>query len=279
MVSAKEKYENEGAVLDHYQKEVRPITPAFIDGIPWDYVNEDPLSDELIIVLQYMAAIEASTQGHYEAWLKGTPSNRDPIISPFIKRWTDEETTHGELLREFLGKIGHPMEEEPWKDSTTVCGIRINTRTIIANLFPQSFMMTHMVTGGIHERATSLAYQLVAERTKNPVLKYILDGLIREEARHMRFYEAIAELRLTSASSRERKLIRLAVENTMHPVGTGIGKSVKTEEEASHMLKILLGEKADIIKTRVDDKVARLPGFEGFSGLSDIMQQYLDRTA
>lgn len=277
MPSAEENYVSEEEVLDHYQKKARPITQSFIDGIPWEKSTDVPLPNEVVEILTYMAAIEESTSGNAGAWLRGTPSGRDRIISPFVVRWIEEEMTHGYLLRRFLREIGQSIEEEPWQDPTAIFGIRINTRTLIANLFPEIFMMTHMVIGDIQERAALLAYQLLAERAKNPVLLSILSRIMQEEAIHMHFYEEIARRRLQAASGLKRRLTRLAVEKAIHPIGAGAGKEVKTQLETAKMLRMLLGDSAGVVKTRVDDKVARLlPGFAGFTRHSEKYQAYLD---
>ncbi len=93
-------FETKKEVLDWYEKQPRTLTKEFIDRISWKDVKNYPLDEKLVPVLLYMRDVEALTDMYYEE-LRRTPTGKDPIISKFMERWSNEEQTHGEIINRF----------------------------------------------------------------------------------------------------------------------------------------------------------------------------------
>ncbi len=155
-------FETKKEVLDWYEKQPRALTREFIDRINWKDVKNYPIDKKLVPVLLYMRDVEALTDMYYEE-LRRTPTGKDPIISKFMERWSNEEQTHGEILNRFLNEAGIETEEK-WQNQVRGAVSNfytINNRLItsLTNLVGKKFTATHMTFGAIHEMSTTQGYR------------------------------------------------------------------------------------------------------------------------
>ncbi len=262
-------FETKKEVLDWYEKQPRTLTKEFIDGINWKDVKNYPIDEKFVPVLLYMRDVEALTDMYYEE-LRRTPTGKDPIISKFMERWSNEEQTHGEILNRFLNEAGIETDEK-WQNQ--VRGAVSNFYTInnylitsLTNLVGKKFTATHMTFGAIHEMSTTQGYRRLAELANHPILTEILRGIVREESAHTHFYRSVARLELRN-SEFSQKLARFIVRNFWTPVGSG----AKSKTESDYTIATLFSGEGglDWIDKNVTRRVQVLPGFDGLTKVSD----------
>jgi rubrerythrin len=262
-------FETKKDVLDWYEKQPRTLTKEFIDRIAWQDIKKYPLDEKLVPVLLYMRDVEALTDMYYEE-LRRTPTGKDPIISKFMERWSNEEQTHGEILNRFLNEAGIETDEK-WQTQVRRAVSRFYTVnnyliTSLTNLVGKKFTATHMTFGAIHEMSTTQGYRRLAELANHPVLTEILQGIIREESAHTHFYRSIARLELRN-SEFSQKLARFIVGNFWTPVGSG----AKPKTESDYTIVTLFSGKDGLewIDKNVTQRIQNLPGFQGITKVSD----------
>lgn len=266
-------FETKKDVLDWYEKQPRTLTKEFISGINWADVKKYPLDEKLVPVLLYMRDVEALTDMYYDE-LRRTPTGKDPIISKFMERWSDEEQTHGELLNRFLNEAGFETAEK-WQ--AQVRGAVSNFYTVnnyligcLTNLVGKRFTATHMTFGAIHEMSTTQGYRRLAQLANHPVLSKILTGVIREESAHTHFYRSVARIELQQ-SEFAQKLSRFLVKHFYTPVGSG----AKSKHESDYTIATLFSGDGglDWIDKNVSHRIQGLPGFDGLTKVSDKIGQ------
>ena len=266
-------FETKSEILEWYEKQPRTLTKEFIDRINWKDIKNYPLDEKFVPVLLYMRDVEALTDMYYEE-LRRTPTGRDPIISKFMERWSNEEQTHGEILNRFLNEAGIETEEK-WQSQvrravSTYYTINNYLITSLTNLVGKRFTATHMTFGAIHEMSTTQGYRRLKELANHPVLTQILDGIIREESAHTNFYRQVARLELGNSET-SRKMARFIVKNFWTPVGSG----AKTKKESDYTIATLFQgtEGLESLDRNVSRRIQTLPGFEGITKVSDKIGQ------
>ncbi|MEJ7861694.1 MAG: ferritin-like domain-containing protein [Pyrinomonadaceae bacterium] len=270
-------FETKREVLEWYEKQPRTLTKEFIDNINWKDIKNYPLDEKFVPVLLYMRDVEALTDMYYEE-LRRTPTGKDPIISKFMERWSNEEQTHGEILNRFLNEAGIETEEK-WqhqvrKAVSTYYTINNYLITSLTNLVGRRFTATHMTFGAIHEMSTTQGYRRLKELADHPILTQILDGIIREESAHTNFYRSVARIELGNSET-TRKLARFIVKNFWTPVGSG----AKTKKESDYTIATLFqgSEGLESLDRNVSQRIQTLPGFDGITKVSDKIGQIVSQ--
>ena len=224
-------FETNKDVLDWYERQQRVLTPEFISKIPWDKVKDNPVDKKLIPVLLYMRDVETLTDMYHRELLR-TPTGKDPHISKFMERWGIEEITHGEVLNRFLNEIGVETDDN-WqtqvrKDVTTSYHTISYLMMVMTNLIGKKFTATHMTFGAIHEMEAAQGYRRLIALADHPVLTYIVNGIIREEAVHAQYYRSVARIEL-ERNEFAQKMARWVIEHFWAPVGQGSLAKERTE--------------------------------------------------
>jgi len=220
-------------------------------------------------VLLYMRDIEYYTDMYYRELLR-TPTGRDPVIRKFMDRWSIEELHHGNLLNRFLNEAGYPTEEKWQTEAMRKIPAYYKIQSYLLNIavrpFGQHFHAAHMVWGTINEITALQAYQRLGELSGHPVLKKLLAGIVQEESIHTNFYWNVARVKL-SQTKFSQDLARFIVSRFWAPVGQG----PKAEHETNHVVRTLFRGASGLehLKAKVEDRIARLPGFNGFTALTD----------
>jgi len=265
-------FETDKEVLDWYEKQPRALTRDFVDSIPWRDVSSYALNPAFVPVLIYMRDVEYFTDIYYRELLR-TPTGRDPIIRKFMDRWSVEENQHADLLNRFLNEAGITTHEKwqaeakdkiPW-------GYTINAYLLYwaVKPFGKYFHGAHMAWGAINEITTLQAYRRLSELAGHPVLTYLLTAIMQEESIHSNFYWSIAKLKLSQAKF-SRDLARFSVRKFWAPVGQG----TKPENDTNYVVSTLFrgASGLEIFDRTVASRIARLPGFNGFTALSERMK-------
>jgi hypothetical protein len=212
----------------------------------------------------------------YYRELLRTPTGRDPVIRKFMDRWSIEELHHGNLLNRFLNEAGYPTEEKWQREAMRKIPGYYKVQSCLLNIavrpFGQHFHGAHMVWGTINEITALQAYQRLAELSGHPVLKKLLVGIVQEESIHTNFYWNVARVKLSQAKF-SQALARFIVSRFWAPVGQG----PKREHETHHVVRTLFRGASGLehLNRKVGDRIARLPGFDGFTGLTDKLRPIL----
>jgi hypothetical protein len=262
-------FETDKDVLEWYEKQPRALTRDFVNSIPWREVSNYALNAAFVPVLIYMRDVEYFTDIYYRELMR-TPTGKDPVIRKFMDRWSVEENQHGELLNRFLCEAGIPTSEK-WqaeaKDKIPR-GYTINAYLLYwaVKPFGKYFHGAHMAWGAINEITTLQAYRRLAELAGHPVLTYLLTAIMQEESIHSNFYWSIAKLKLSQAKL-SRDLARFSIGKFWAPVGQG----PKPENDTNYVVSTLFRGPGglEIFDRTVASRIARLPGFKGFTALSE----------
>jgi Rubrerythrin len=262
-------FETDKDVLDWYERQPRALSKDYVNNIKWDEIKDHPLNPAFIPVLLYMRDIEYYTDMYYRELLR-TPTGRDPVIRKFMDRWSIEELHHGNLLNRFLNEAGYPTEEKWQTEAMRKIPVYYKIQSYLLNIavkpFGQHFHAAHMVWGTINEITALQAYQRLGELSGHPVLKKLLAGIVQEESIHTNFYWNVARVKL-SQTKFSQDLARFIVSRFWAPVGQG----PKAEHETQHVVRTLFRGASGLehLKAKVEDRIARLPGFTGFTALTD----------
>ena len=266
-------FETNKDVLDWYERQQRVLTPEFISKIPWDKVKDNPVDKKLIPVLLYMRDVETLTDMYHRELLR-TPTGKDPHISKFMERWGIEEITHGEVLNRFLNEIGVETDDN-WqtqvrKDVTTSYHTISYLMMVMTNLIGKKFTATHMTFGAIHEMEAAQGYRRLLALADHPVLTYIVNGIIREEAVHAQYYRSVARIEL-ERNEFAQKMARWVIEHFWAPVGQGSLAKERTEYAIS---TLFTGDSAmEGLDRTVTQRVRQLPGFDGITKITDTISE------
>ena len=262
-------FETNKDVLEWYERQERTLTPEFISAIPWDKVKSTRVDEKFIPILLYMRDVETLTDMYHRELLR-TPTGKDPHISKFMERWGVEEITHGEVLNRFLNEIGYETDaqwqEQVRRDVTTAYHANSYFLMIMTNLIGKKFTATHMTFGTIHEMEAAQGYRRLIALADHPVLTYIVNGIIREEAIHAQFYRSVARLELQK-NEFAQKMARWVIEHFWAPVGQGSLAKSRTE----YAIKMLFAADDAIegLDKTVTQRVRQLPGFDGITKITD----------
>src|ERR1700733_13363930 len=90
----------EDEIWQSYRDKPRIIDDRFLEDIPWERLQKPP--DNIVAVIRYMRDVEMYSHDVFFDELMKTPSGRDPILSGFIDRWSEEKGRHGELFTQML---------------------------------------------------------------------------------------------------------------------------------------------------------------------------------
>jgi hypothetical protein len=205
----------EAEIWERYDAGPRIMTSEFIDTIPWERLGPSPGPD-FLRALAIASDVETAT---YDVFflqeLKSSASGRDPILAAFMKRWVQEELTHGELLRKLLGLWGYQHSY-----ATPRFGLRSRIALKVTQFFGsylgEQFKFLHMIWGGINELTARETYRRLRNSTDDPVVRLLLGAMIKEESLHANFYLSMAEARHPGPVT--RLLCRMAF-RSWRPVG------------------------------------------------------------
>jgi hypothetical protein len=257
-------------VIEQYARTVRPVE--------WDDLDlatafaERPLSPGALRCLRYMSDVESYTVCYLRDLLV-TPSHNDPDITTFLTMWNYEEHWHGVVLAEVLAAHGIETGNSHLRGVRERQGVKAKTgplkQLLLANLIGEDFIATHMTWGAINEWSTHAGYVALTRHEDHPVLTELLRRIIKQETRHVAFYNSQARERL-AGSRRARAITRFALQRTWSPVGSG----VMPEEEVVFMLSYLMGGAEGRAEARtIDQKIDSLPGLDGLG----LVERALDR--
>ena len=236
--------------------------------VQWDDLDlaaafvDRPLSAGALRCLRYMSDVESYTVCYLRDLLV-TPSHNDPDITTFLTMWNYEEHWHGAALADVLAAHGISTGNPHLRGVRERQGLKNKTgpikQLLLANLIGEDFIATHMTWGAINEWSTHAAYVALTRHEDHPVLTELLARIIKQETRHVAFYNSQARARL-AGSRKAQRITRFALDRAWNPVGSG----VMPEDEVVFMLSYLMGGPDGRAEARkIDQKIDSLAGLDG----------------
>lgn len=258
--------------------------PAFLErsrsldlgGIDWSAASRDPVSPAELRILPYFIDVESYTIGYLRALLN-TSAIRDVEIGDFLACWVYEEAYHGRAIERFLSEAGHGLDpgrrRSIQRPRRSLEALQDLAAAALSKLVGPDFVAVHMTWGAIQELTTLNGYRRLSQRTGNSVLAEIISRIMRDESRHFGFYYHKANERL-ARSPRARALTAALVARFWKPVGTGI----MPDPEVDFLIRYMFEGEGRREALHVDETISRLPGMEGFDGLSRWVAASLKRS-
>jgi hypothetical protein len=233
-----------------------------LSGIDFDNFRDEPLEPGALRCLRYMHDIEHHTVCYLRDLLL-TPAHRDPEVTSFLACWVFEELWHGEALGTVLeahGEVaGAPRIAQVRQRHRRRDNVGVATHAVASAVAGESFIAVHMAWGAVNEWTTQAGYARLGAVAKHPVLSELLSRIMRQEGRHIDFYQSEASRRL-GASAKARRLVRYALAHFWRPVGSGVMPPSEVAFLVRHLFDSEEGRQA---AERIDRRVDRLPGLDG----------------
>lgn len=191
----------------------------------------------------------------------------DPDTVAFLSCWAYEEFFHGKTIGQFLTacgiEFGHTRLAEVQKGTAFTEWLKDIGASFVCQM-SRHFHGSYLTYGAVSELSTLEGYGVLAARTQNPILAEILHRLAKDERRHFSFYYNKAKTELRGRNA--QRLATFIMKRFWLPVGGG----VKPDAEVNWILKyILQGPEGEVIPRRIDETIAKLPGFDWFNRLSE----------
>lgn len=253
-------------------KHIRVSRKIELEDLSWDRAREVGLTPTEVTTLTYFADIEGQTVFYLREVLNTRPA-RDPDSLAFLTLWNYEEFFHSHAIARLLEVCGHPLEADRIAkvrlSATFAAKLEEVVQTMIARLFPRTFVALWMAWGASQELLTLRGYEQLSRTTRNPVLRQLCDRIAKQERRHFAYYYNSARERLAGRRFSQR-MVRYLFDHFWTPVGGG----VKSEDQIAEMVAGLFpGESLHWTMAGLDERFARLPGMEGF----DVGRRYAAR--
>jgi hypothetical protein len=230
------------------------------------------LTTEEIRCLTYMMDIESHTLFYVKGLLR-TCAIQDPEVVAFLNCWAYEEFFHGRAIRQFLEAAGVPIgaaradavrRARSWREYLEEAGAALLCHVV------RDFQAVYLAWGAIQELSTVESYGLLARRTQHPILRELLERIIKDERRHFAFYFNKARPRLQSKTA--QLLTAAIIRRFWTPVGDGL----KTDAEVLWTMQFVFGDQDGLESARrIDASIARLPGLAWFDLLSQMREAAL----
>jgi len=245
-----------------------------IEDLDWEAARKIGLTAQEIESLHYFADIESQTV-YYFLEVAKLQVARDPELLTFLTMWNYEEYFHSYAITRLLKECGVGVETSTDRSVKIRAGARFKAKfeefgqTMIAKLFPKSFVALWMFWGALQECLTMQAYEEIIRTTENPVLAEMFRRIAKQERRHFAYYFGQARKRLAD-SKRNQRFCRYIVRKFYAPVGSG----VKDEAEAAALVAGLFpGQRIFEVMRYIERRMAQLPGMEDLDACTQWAQR------
>ena len=249
--------------LENYLENSRKVDLSEFD---FSQAREYALTPGEIRCLEYMMDVESSTIVYLRAVLR-TCIIDDPESVAFLSCWAYEEYFHGRTIREFLKASGVEIRSDRYVQVKRNATFRERLEEMGTSLMchlTRHFHAAYLTWGAIQELTTLEGYAVLASRTENPLLRTVLQRIIKDERRHFSFYYNKARTALEA--SRAQRLTTLLLKKFWTPVGSGI----KHDPEVDWMVHFVFGDVPGAgVARRIDSTIGRLPGLAWFNLLTE----------
>lgn len=191
-----------------------------------------------------------------------------PSRSSSLTTWNYEEHWHGEALGRVLAAHGEIAGVQRVADTRAIKGRSDRLRPvafIVGSAILPDITAVQMAWGAVNEWTTQAGYARLALRADHAVLNELLRRIMRQEARHIDFYNRQAKLRLAASRSAQR-VTKFALKHLWSPVGTGVRPASEVDFVVHHLFD---GPDGAAALGRIDRRVDQLPGLDGLHLLTN----------
>lgn len=241
-----------------------------LSGIDWARIGDVPLDEGVRDCLIYMADIEGYTIAYLRDLLN-TAAIDDADIARFMSLWLYEEMFHQEALTRFLGAYGMTFASDRGaqlrRHTSRMSRLSMLGASALSYVTP-SFLALYMTWGALNELTTLTAYNLLAERARQPILSELLRRIVRDERRHFSFYYQQARERLRAPAA--QWITSTGLRRFWRPVGTGVKRP---EEVYATIGYCYSGERGRDAAREIDARMAALPGLGWFHMCVDFLDE------
>jgi hypothetical protein len=243
-----------------------------VDGIDFASFRDQPLQPGDLRCLQYMHDVEQHT-ACYLRNLLNTKAHADPEVTTFLTMWNFEELWHGEALGRVLEAHGEPRPIGRVAAMRARMGWKLSASPVLWMAFSSAtkhFLAVHMTFGVINEWTTQAGYSRLAVRSGHPMLRELLQRIMRQEGRHIDYYLTRAR-ELLDASKGAQRTTRAVVRRMWTPVGA----KVMPLAETKHLISSLFGDdEGRAVAERIDRRIDALPGLAGLGLMDRALARY-----
>ena len=250
--------------LERYLDNSQKVETRDVD---FSRVRDYPVTKEEIRCLEYMMDVEAHTVMYFKNLLR-TCAVRDPEVVAFMSCWAYEEFFHGRAIRQFLQAAGvaidasradHIRRHRSLRERIEESGAALICHVV------RDFQAVYLAWGAIQELSALEAYSILANRTQNPILRELLQRIVKDERRHFSFYFNKARPHL---QSRPAQILTGAI---LRRFWTPVGDGVKDDAEVRWTMQFIFGDEEGLeIARRIDVCISRLPGLHWFNLLTEM---------
>jgi hypothetical protein len=141
-------------------------------------------------------------------------------------------------------------------------------QTLLSKAAGERFIGVHMAWGATNELSTAEGYLRIIRKTEHPILRELLQRIMKDERRHFAFYYHQAQKRLEDPKT--AWLTSNLIRRFFEPVGADI----RSLDEVDTVAYMLFGDDEGLEIVRgIDRRIAKLPGLEGFHGAEDALER------
>jgi hypothetical protein len=227
-----------------------------LEAVPWDRVQKDQVTPDLVELVREIAASEATTCSATQRFL--TDFADDVELTNWISIWFYEETKHPYVMLRWLAALGETHDVERMR------------RARVTAPFMKSRMAT-LTSNVISEIVASARYMNLSERSPEPVLAQIAQHLASDEARHAASFYTFARRRIDGARDPEverrdaLKVLYLWLRESdgmRHPVNLFRTTQASAAALAAVQSRVIrtIGLLVEVPLRTVDDVMSRLKG-------------------
>lgn len=160
----------------------------------WEDIRAEKLTKSQRSAVSFITFIEDHLPGYFAIYQNSFPVHHEVDLEEFIHnrevyhfavRWAQEEDAHAHVLQTYQVRAGLASEDDLRRD------LAIEGR----KLFSLDYVhpVQHFTYTLVQEKATQIYYQKFSQVVDEPVLKNILQCLIRDESRHFAFFSTVVE--------------------------------------------------------------------------------------
>jgi hypothetical protein len=240
------------------------------DGLDLTRYGADPLSAEVVRVLEALAALEGATMAHLRNVLV-TPTHKDARVTAFLVTWAYEKFWIADALQAIAAANGGA----PHRASAAASDARTRRPAASAGRGPVRRALAgfaqgwpvigaHVTVGLVDDWMLRAAYEHVARASANDALDAVVRRILDVKERHTRFFQEEAHRRL-AASPKAARLARRELERTEWPLGS----TVLGRADRDDLVRFVFGgDEGAVLAARLERDIARLPGLDGRAAAS-----------
>lgn len=195
------------------------ITWNRFTSIPWKDLKPELLTQKERSAIAFINCIEDHLPGYFAEYIKLFPINEDTPLDTcmynrelyhFLIRWAQEEDRHAHVLTSYQLRAGLKSAEQLNQDLA-----REGRKQFTVKFREPLQVFTYAL---LQEKATLLYYKQLHEAIQEPVLKFILRLLVKDEARHFAFFTSVVGAYIEQFGEQVIPHIKVVVEDFKMPL-------------------------------------------------------------